>query len=508
MILTGNAGDGKTTIAAEVYRNHFGQYRPLMPREEHAGLVIIKDLSEVPEEERKDIFREAVQHPEKSYLIVSNTGTLLENLSKAQLEGSNIDKSQLLTALEADHPLLVGDDKFLIVNVGRINCITAALSVFKRMLEADNWQSCRTCSRSQDCPIRVNVGLIQENRELIVERIGLVYRRLYEYGNRLTMRQMTGHLAYIITAGLYCEDVMGMSKLALEQQYSHYLFFNRFFGDDGKVEIPEAMQLQPVRKIRQAELGIYLDPFIERTIWKIQPEELRLLTGATELVRHIRENTENSRNEERIQIRRLLYFLLSSEENGAQTYLACFLRSPMLLTYLRHVEENQPFTRLQEERHLQLLIQVLQECFAGVRLPEDEYRPRDLYITLRPPGYSTTQMILGKIHVEDFSLSRKNIYDTGEITHRVLTLCYKNGQAELELDLPFLDYVARRYQGEVAEELSVFYIDRLQRFKVMLLENFRNTSREGQFELLSMAGSRSFENISIKIDGERLEVIM
>lgn len=504
VILTGNAGDGKTTIAAEVYRRHFGHYKPLLPREEQSGLVIIKDLSEVPEEKRKGIFREAAEDHGKPYLIVSNTGTLLENLSKAQLQGSGIDKSQLLTALEADHPLLVGDDKFLIVNIGRINSISAALLVMERMLEADNWQSCSTCSRYEDCPIRVNVDLLQENKELIVERIGLVYRRLYEYGNRLTMRQMTGHLAYIITAGLSCEDVIGMSKIALAEQYLQYLFFNRFFGDDGKGEIPEAMQLLPVRKIRKAELGIYLDPFIERTIWRMQPEELRLSPGATTVVSHIRGSSENSQTEARVQVRRLLYFLRPSQEQ----YLAGFLQSPMLVTYLRHVEENEPFSRSQEEMHLRLLIQVLQECFVGVRLLEDEYRPRDLYITLKPPGFSTTQMILGKANIEDFSLGMKNIYDTGEIKHRVLTLCFQGDKAELELDLPFLDYVARRYRGAVAEELSVYYMDRLQRFKVKLLEKLGHMPRHGQIELLSLAGSRSFENICIKVDGKHLEVIM
>ncbi|MGI6156826.1 MAG: protein kinase domain-containing protein, partial [Enterococcus lemanii] len=445
VILTGNAGDGKTTIAAEVYRRHFGEYKPLLAREESSDLVMIKDLSELPEEQRTEIFSEAMEHPEKSYLIVSNTGTLIENLSKVQ-RGRGIEKSQLLTALEADHPLLVGDGKFLIVNIGRINSISAALSVGERMLEGENWQKCSSCSKSKDCPIHINVNLLQENIELVLERIGLAYRRLYEYGNRLTMRQMTGHLAYIITSGLNCENVMAMSKIALEEQYTRYLFFNRFFGDDGRDEIPEAMQLLPVRKIREAELGIYLDPFMERTIWKKQPDELQFSENTAKVLEHIRGNGENSTNKKRIQVRRLLYFLLSPHHQGANQYLSGFLQSPMLLTYLKHVDENKPFTRSQEDGHLRFLLQVLQECFAGVRLLEDEYRSRDLYITLKPPGYSTTQMILGKAHSEDFSLGMKNVYDTGEIKHRILTMRYQVDKAELELDLPFLDYVARRYR--------------------------------------------------------------
>jgi len=508
VILTGNAGDGKTTIAAEIYRRRLGTYKPLLSREESADFVMIKDLSELPEDHRKEVFREAIDNPQKSYLIVSNTGTLLENLSTIKHEGTNIDKNQLLAALEANHPLLVGDERFLIINIGRINSISTALSVGEKMLAANNWHKCIECVKAKECPIHRNVKLLQENQDIVLERIGLAYRRLYEYGNRLTMRQMTGHLAYIIVAGLDCEDVQGMSKIALEQQYTHYLFFNRFFGDDGQHEVPEARQLLPIRKIREIELGIYLDPFIERYIWRKHPNEMRFSEGAATVLADIRGNSEIPTKEVRTQVRRLLYFMLSPEEQGATQYISGFLRSPMLLTYVRHVENNEPFTRSQEDRHLRLLLHELQEYFAGVRLLEDEYRSQDLYITLRPPGFSTTQMILGKARAEDFSLGLKNIYDTGDIKHRILTLRYKGGQAELELDLPFLDYVARRYRGQVTEEMSVFYMDRLQRFKVMLLEVLDNTLQDGHIELLSMAGTRKFEIINIKIADEHLEVIM
>ena len=507
VILTGNAGDGKTTIAAEIYRHHFGMYKPLSAREESSDLVLIKDLSELPEGQRSSIFSEAMDEQQKVYLIVSNTGTLIENMSQLQ-QGEGIKKSSLLIALEADHPLLIGEERFLIVNIGRINSIAAALSVGERMLDNENWKNCVSCNRSKDCPICINVNLLQENRKLVLERIGLAYRRLYEYGNRLTMRQMTGHIAYVITAGLNCEDIKAMSKNALEERYTRYLFFNRFFGDDGEEEIPEAMQLLPVRKIKEAELGVFLDPFIERSIWKKQTEEIPFSESIMKVLEHVRSSSENSSNKMRIQVRRLLYFFFPPNEQGVSQYLCGFLQSPMLLTYLQQLEENKPLSRYKEERQLRFLLQVLQECYVGVRLLENEYRARDLYITLNPPGSSKTQLILGKAHIEDFSLGKKNIYETEEIKHRLLTMRYQVDKAELELDLPFLDYVARRYQGEVAEELSVFYLDRLQRFKIILLENINNNTGEEHMELLSIAGSRNFEIISIKIDHDSLEVIM
>jgi serine/threonine protein kinase len=178
VILTGNAGDGKTTIAAEIYRRRLGTYKPLFSREETADFVMIKDLSELVEDHRKEVFREAIDNPQKSYLIVSNTGTLLENLSTIKHEGINIDKNQLLAALEANHPLMVGDGTFLIINIGRINSISTALSVGEKMLAVENWQRCTQCVKAKDCPIHRNVKLLQENQDLILERIGLAYRSL------------------------------------------------------------------------------------------------------------------------------------------------------------------------------------------------------------------------------------------------------------------------------------------------------------------------------------------
>lgn len=507
IILTGNAGDGKTTIAAEIYRRLNGEYKPLAAQEDLPDLVMIKDLSELPEEERSEIFNEAIGSAQKPYLIVSNTGTLVENLSKIGA-GKLIEKSQLLEVLEADHPVEVGKGQFLIVNIGRLNSIKTAIRVAERMLEVNNWQKCQACSKAKLCPIYTNVQLLQENLELILSRITIAYQRLYEYGNRLTMRQMTGHLAYMITAGLDCETVSNMSNMALEENTIDYLFSNSFFGDDGENITEEAMQLLPIRKIREAELGIFLDPYLERVIWKKSAREMLNSSIAIATFKKLQVNNEDNAERFRIIIRRFLYFLLPEDNKMIKTYLTRFLRSPMLLTYLKYIDTNQSLTKTAEKRYLRFLLQVLQETFVGVRLLEDEYAERDLYITLKPASFTTTQMILGKARAEDFSLGVKSIYDTGEIAHYRLTMFYQGNKAELELDLPFLDYVARRYRGEVTEELSVFYTDRLQKFKVNILENMENTSDSDNIELLSITGSRKFEIISFRIEEDKLEVII
>ena len=78
------------------------------------------------------------------------------------------------------------------------------------------------------------------------------------------------------------------------------------------------------------------------------------------------------------------------------------------------------------------------------------------------------------------------------------------------MDLPFLDYVTRRYKGEVAEELSAFYADRLERFKVQLLtlyENEETSYNDTHLKLLVVGNGRRIELKQLLIDDGKLEVL-
>lgn len=56
------------------------------------------------------------------------------------------------------------------------------------------------------------MDLINHRREIVFDRLFLAYRRMYEYGTRLTLRQITEHLAYLITSGLEEIDLAEMRE--------------------------------------------------------------------------------------------------------------------------------------------------------------------------------------------------------------------------------------------------------------------------------------------------------
>lgn len=514
VIITGNAGDGKTTIAAEIFERLKGERRALKPQEffvDH-GLEIIKDMSELDDEAKITVLNNAffASEKEKVYLVISNTGTLLESFKRLKSNGISIDETELLKALEADSPQKIFNDSFLVVNIGRTDSIKTACAVYKRMINLENWKICTDCSTNKECPIYINVSLLHERFDIVQERVMLLYRRLFEYNVRLTMRQMTGHLAYAITGGRECQDIMAMSQTALESELCGSLFFNRFFGDDGEATSPEALQLFPVRQLRKEEFGVILDPVFERNAWMKEGSAFFATNVPNSLLEKLQNLFTESKPANRRQLRRLVYFFGSLDDETGKHFLRVFLRSPMILNYIDLINESGRISPLKESMFRSRIMQVMQEYFTGVKLPEERSHADDLYITVKQGICgSGAQMVLADFRNSDFELVRKSRFTVGVETKYILCLRFKQDSSEMELDLPFFDYVWRRYEGDVTEELSAFYADRLERFKVRLIEhNYKiRNEEELQLRLLLIGTNRKFKFMKINIDENCLEVL-
>lgn len=515
VVLTGNAGDGKTTIAIDVFMKVMNETRALEPVERlpSAGLVIVKDMSELSREQQVEVLSEARYSDDVVYLIVTNTGTFLESFTRV-FQGEKVESS-LLNALKAETPQLLFDDRFFLINLGRIDSIDTACKVLRRMVDAGNWVKCLDCDDPEHCPLYTNVQLILERKDIFFERLELLYRRLFEYGTRLTMRHMTGHLAYTLTGGLDCYRVRKRSLIGAQHNLSHELFFNRFFGDDGKNPLGEAQQLYAIRKIREIGLGTVLDSKFERMTWlKNTSNESKGEESCHQRVRRIltRKNSVVNRR----QMRRYSFFFEPFEdEQDRDRFIAAFLRSELLTEYVKYCSRKEELRARDESIYRRQIIHVLQEFFTGLRFPEGSYSENSIYITLnRETSASNTQMVLADFKVDDFRLAVKPKYQVGRNFSGVLSLNYLRAdpkqETDLELDLPFLDYVTRRYRGEVAEELSAFYADRLERFKVRLLtehENHKVHDRGNGLKILVMGKGRKIELRHLLIDDGRLEVL-
>lgn len=531
VILTGHAGDGKSTIGLELFKRLKGipheqtLLQPMQPREEissqNGSIVLIKDMSELSDENRTALLEDICKDTNHRYFIVSNTGTLLNGFKQIADRDWRGFQNNLLQALESSEPqsLEHKDSNFQLINLAQVDNIDTACEVFERMIDSARWDVCKNLDCHKKCPIYQNVQILQEHWEVTRWRVELVYRRLREYGCRLTLRQITGHLAYAITAGLNYGRIKQFSEQAVRPTLQQFLFFNRFFGDYGDAPDPMADQLKAIRDIRGLEAGCRPHPKLDRQLWMKDTEgELpHVGEGLKAVYENLRgvgagrgDNDTLSPQCARVQVRRLLYcYGQYDSPRSEKEFVSTFLNSPMLADFVNWQRSGGDLSLVERRKLKRNLLHVLQEHFTGVRLPENAGDQETLYITLNRRSYEirqSAQIVLAKVLSDDFELVLEP-HDSGisAIQYQLKLQAFQN-ENSLVLDLPFLDYVTSRHHGEIAQRLQTFYVDRLERFKIGLLAHERD-ERPQNMMLVRLQLNHTFRSQVFSIHDKILEVV-
>ena len=531
VILTGHAGDGKSTLALEVFKRLSGLddgeplASPLKPREDVESVSIIKDLSERAKKDDASLLQE-LSHGERRFLIVSNTGTLLD-LVKGNTATFGSDaltlETEVLEAIGADtgeSMLSFGELHFRVYNLALIDNLGMARGIFERMIAPEHWSACSERDCAKTCPIYMNVDLMQRNQPLILERIFLAYRRMYEYGTRLTMRQFTEHLSYMITAGLQDNDIRILQKRRPIPLRSEFLFFNRFFGDNGHAQDDSATQMKAIREIKNQGFGDRPLPGWEHRLWLRNcgtPVSLGIDTLDDEFEKlrrhgaHAERLEGMTRNEAREQVRRMLFFLHVFPEES-RGYLGQYLNSPALLSWRSWQQPHATLSFNDRTSFDQKIYHVLQEHFTGVRLPEGSTQnDRRLYVTLsrrRSEVRQSAQVVLAQIDWESsVQLELSEIKSATGDRRQDLVLRGTGGIAGINLPLgvPFLDYVMMRHFGELGEVLDASYRERLDRFKAQV-HSLASEADKGGMMLVRLRTDHTFRRQYFSVGENGLEV--
>lgn len=488
IVLTGHAGDGKSTIALELYKilTHNEGLESLpsgLPKRVDISdnITIIKDLSEWTDADQDGIFLEMASGSRR-FVLISNTGCLL---SLFRRQAPAIGKStvtvedELLTALDAPAgtQLKTKAGIFEINNLARLDNIDAALDMFRFMVTSPLWDNCIECSLHPHCPVFQNVRIVRQYKERILARIRLLLRRIVDYGNRLTMRQLSAHFAYILTSGLDCEKIAAVLQKKQSFPLEQHLFFNRFWGDDGWQKDVNATQLKTDRLISEQGFGTVYAPSMERRLW-LRSDKVSFDLGIPELSSIFKRllstalSTSPTHYQARSQIRRMVYFFFenSSLLRETELFLSSFLNSPMLCEYQSWLKDISLFNRKRNNLKDQLF-HVLQEQFSGIKLPEGISNDKTLYITLNRRQRNirqSSQILLGKIDFND--LFEVIIPNNGK-TELILAGKGAFSDIKMPLALPFLDYIFVRKSGGIGSILQVAYVDRLENLKSEMLQH-------------------------------------
>lgn len=531
VILTGHAGDGKSTIGLELYKRFKGipmSERLSVPLREweqiplRDGRIIhmVKDMSELGGEGVERL-RDACRTDTATnrWFIISNTGTFLTNLKRfAQGEGLNWLEleDEALSLLERNEPGMLDrlGVPILIINLARIDNLKTARQLLERVVADSNWAQCCVCDLEKRCPISINITAIKERLEIVTERIEWVYRRLYEYGIRLTMRQIAGHLAYSLTSGLDCRKIRNQAVQPIPPDVTDFLFFNRFFGFAGTRLDQDSQRLTATQYLLPLELGSKPYPSFDRRLWANEEGEKPVVSSSLEsilgrlrqMVRYGAPSNDSSLGRLRQEVRRMV-FLFGEIPKDLEGFLSSFLESQMLIQMESWQTEGKIPNAITANDLAKRVLHVLQEQFTGMPLSEQSMQS-DLYVTLkRSDGElrQSVQILLAKIPQTYFSLTMEPMTEALKFCRYVLTLTDKISGERLPLELPFLDFVIMRGMGEVGQKLDPGYADRLERFKAGLLR-FKNYCQSDGLEVLEFTNKGTF-NIRKLLIGEKVQVI-
>jgi len=234
VILTGNAGDGKTYLCRQIVAAFTG--RSVEDWEEFAEqpvardgkrLHVIKDLSELGDERGIAVLRDLVASIGGStdrYLVAANEGRLRALLS---------DDPQLRPLYETiDRQLRHGADsgsaRLVVINLTAVTTSSFVPAALRWMTEDQHWEACAPCPIRGRCPLRHNALRVRDPH--IAGRVQLLYQLLEHLDIHVTVRDMLIHLAYTLTGDRRCPELQRLDER--HRDLSDVAYYENVWGGD------------------------------------------------------------------------------------------------------------------------------------------------------------------------------------------------------------------------------------------------------------------------------------
>lgn len=269
IILTGNAGDGKTRLCRIVHDYFSSNSLTEWPENGivdvpfSAGTIrIVKDLSELQEAVIANELTHLqtyiqTKHNERIYyLIAANEGKLTKFLSQ------NINLSYLREEVATRFNNYESNDfNFSIFNLLDVTSSVYVERVLEEWNQKRNWEACNDCPLKNRCIINMNHERTSEN--YIKEKIVQQYRLLDFLDTHITMREMLIHISYTLTGGYTCSDIFDANYKELEEQ-TKKPYYENFYGH--QLDENAFSEMKALKIFKSLDPGLYshssIDDFI------------------------------------------------------------------------------------------------------------------------------------------------------------------------------------------------------------------------------------------------------
>lgn len=478
-ILTGHAGDGKTTILFQTLevlgikgQQFSSQRKGEIRTSSGKKLVYVKDFSELSQKERVAVMKEALDHIAQgiSTLLVANTGPLIETFrsvfsDQADAEGTIIERMDS----PSDYEKVIYGYPILTLNIARLDNTNFLIPYGAKLVKDENWQACQQCEKRDVCPIFFNVHIIKQYPSAF-RFLKNFYIWEQEMDKRATIRQITAHLAYAITGGLDCPTIRARAR---NNWKIEYLFSNNLFGGRSGSRMPS--QIKGIRMLNGAGLDTKNTArdyalLIQKDLKTLLPGELIELAEALE---HM-PSSKYSNSQKQKMLKRMLVVFPLNPTLETEIYRDVFAKDfPEYLEY--RTGNSRPSQQLKKG-----IFRALQIIFTGEISREAGY----IYVTMRRSGeqVQNVQMLVGRIDRDDLKIVCEKVpcVAAEENEHYDLVLKYdgKAGCIRHRIGMPLLDYFSKIAAGLIVSEVDPLLSHGIESLKAELMSVCKNVNSE------------------------------
>lgn len=269
IIITGNAGDGKTRICRNVYDQLVEEEFKGWPESGIAEISyknyrirIIKDLSELKNEvivEELKKLQDSLENDESKvyFLIAANEGKLTHTLVK--YPELNRLKSVVIPQFISNNKELEMTKEIKVYNLLYASSSIYAEKIVEGWNEEQNWDICNDCSSKNICIINSNHLALSD--KTTKNRMMRMYKSLDMNGKHMTMRELLIHLAYTQTGGMACKDIHEASNSESIQALAKKSYYENFFGNNLRPEVFE--EIGGIQEFKSLDPGYISDSLID-----------------------------------------------------------------------------------------------------------------------------------------------------------------------------------------------------------------------------------------------------
>lgn len=469
-VLTGYAGDGKTTILFRALeRLGMPSDRPI--REDRGRFVtesgktvsFIKDFSELPKEARNETLREALALLGEgiSTLLVANTGPIIESFKSVFTDKEDAE-SVILERMDAtsDYEQMVYGYPMLILNIARIDNSDFLTKYGMKLVAEGNWSTCQACERKDLCPIYFNAALTAQYPQAF-QFLNDFYIWEQELDNRATIRQITAHIAFALTGGLNCHDVW---RRADKYWKARYLYSNLLFtGPDGR---GSPTQIKGIRMLAESGLDTKntskdYSLFVQKDYKDLLPLEL---VDVAEEIDSAPQKKIPAATKQKMLKRMMLVFALNNDIK-TELYRDIFATYyPEFLDY--RAGRSKPSPGIKNK-----IFDALQTLFTG----DSNNSGTSIYVTLRRSGeqVQNVQMLIGRMSRDDLNIisERVSCVARPDNEHYELYLVYRAGGNTVKnrIGMPLLDYFTKISAGLIVADVDPLLSHGIESLKAELM---------------------------------------